>query len=77
MTARLTAQQLADQWNTRYPIGTPVTAYPSLRPEDDPTDERLVTHTRSTASVLGGRTAVVWVDGHGACIALSHVDPVQ
>ncbi|MFG2307639.1 hypothetical protein ACGFS9_02950 [Streptomyces sp. NPDC048566] len=63
-------------WNARYPIGTPVTAYPGVRPEEGE-GERLATRTRSEAQVLGGHTAVVWVDGHGACIALSHVDPVQ
>lgn len=76
--APLTDQQHATgQWNARYPIGTPVTAYPGARPEDDPTGERLTTRTRSEAQILGGHTAVVWVDGHGACIALTHVDPVQ
>ncbi|WTC56868.1 hypothetical protein OH715_16980 [Streptomyces cellulosae] len=65
------------QWNSRYPIGTPVTAYPGLRPEDDPAADRLITRTRSEAQALGGHTAVVWVDGHDACVALSHVDPVQ
>ncbi|MFD4572066.1 hypothetical protein ACFWNK_01955 [Streptomyces sp. NPDC058417] len=64
----------ADHWNARYPIGTPVTAYPGVRPEDGD-DERLDTRTRSEAQVLGGHTAVVWVDGHSACIALTHVDP--
>ncbi|MFE5514501.1 hypothetical protein ACFQ9J_28600 [Streptomyces sp. NPDC056529] len=64
----------ADEWNRLYPVGTPVTAYPGCRPEDDPHDERLVTRTRSKAEVLGGHTDVVWVDGHGACIALTHVD---
>ncbi|GGY81407.1 hypothetical protein GCM10010327_10100 [Streptomyces nitrosporeus] len=65
----------ADRWNSQYPVGTPVTAYPGCRPEDDPKAERLVTRTRSTASVLGGHTAVVWVDGHSSCISLTHVDP--
>lgn len=65
------------EWNTRYPIGTSVIAYPGARPEDDPNDERLVTRTRSEAQMLDGHTAVVWVDGHGACIALTHVDPVH
>lgn len=65
-----------DLWNARYPIGTPVTAYPGVRPEDGP-GECLNTRTRRVAQVLGGHTAVVWVDGHGACIALSHVNPVQ
>ncbi|WP_435285171.1 hypothetical protein [Streptomyces bacillaris] len=65
----------ADKWNSLHPVGTPVTAYPGFRPEDDPKCTRLVTRTRSTASVLGGHTAVVWVEGHSACISLTHVDP--
>jgi hypothetical protein len=67
----------AEQWNAMYPVGTPVLAYPGARPEDFPNDKRLVTRTRSKASVLGGHTDVVWVDGHSACISLSHVDPVS
>ena len=65
----------SEEFNARYPIGTPVVAYPACRPEDDPNDERLITRTRSAAETLGGHTAVVWVDGHSACIALTHVDP--
>jgi hypothetical protein len=64
----------AAEFNALYPIGTPVVAYPGCRPEDDANDERLVTFTRSKAEVLGGHTDVVWVDGHGACIALTHID---
>ncbi|MFE0353651.1 hypothetical protein ACFW2I_09165 [Streptomyces nigra] len=67
----------AETFNSRYPVGTPVFAYPGARPEDFPNDRRLVTRTRSKASVLGGHTDVVWVDGHSACIALSHVDVVS
>jgi hypothetical protein len=70
MTART-----VNEWNARYPVGTPVVAYPVGRPEDFPNDERIVTRTRSKASVLGGHTAVVWVEGHSACINLTHVDP--
>lgn len=66
----------ADEWNARYPIGTPVLAYPGCRPEDDCDDERLVTCTRSKAEVLGGHTDVVWVDGHDSCISLTHIDVV-
>lgn len=66
----------AEQFNALYPIGTPVVAYPGCRPEDDSNDERLVTRTRSKAEVLGGHTDVVWVDGHEACVALTHIDPV-
>jgi hypothetical protein len=67
----------AEQWNALYPVSTLVFAYPGARPEDDATDERLVTRTRSKATVLGGHTDVVWVDGHSACISLTHVDPVS
>ncbi|MFI1166493.1 hypothetical protein ACH4UM_23555 [Streptomyces sp. NPDC020801] len=63
----------ADAWNRAHPVGTPVVAYPGARPEDIPSARRIETTTRSRASVLGG-TAVVWVHGHGACIALDHVD---
>jgi hypothetical protein len=66
----------AEQWNALYPVGTPVLAYPGARPEDFPNDRRLVTRTRSRASVLGGHTDVVWVDGHSACIALTHIDVI-
>ncbi|MFF1709249.1 hypothetical protein [Streptomyces sp. NPDC058268] len=76
--ARLEAQNALHRqvarWNAAHPIGTPVSAYPGARPEDDRNDERLDTATRSKAQVLGGHTAVVWVDGHSACIALSHID---
>jgi hypothetical protein len=65
----------AAEFNSRYPVGTPVLAYPGIRPEDGP-GERLVTCTRSVAQVLGGHTDVVWVDGHGACIALTHIDVI-
>ncbi|MEH0657673.1 hypothetical protein QA860_08000 [Streptomyces stelliscabiei] len=66
----------ADDFNARYQVGTLVFAYPGARPEDYPQATRLVTKTRSRASVLGGHTDVVWVDGHSACIALTHVDVV-
>jgi len=67
----------ADEFNALYEVGVPVFAYPGARPEDFPSDRRLVTRTRSRASVLGSHTDVVWVDGHSACIALSHVDVVS
>lgn len=45
-------------------------------PDPDCTDlcRRVETRARSRASVLGGHTPVVWVDGHAACIALTHID---
>jgi len=67
----------AETFNSRHKVGTPVFAYPGCRPEDAPSDRRLVTRTRSVAQVLGGHTDVVWVDGYSSCIALSHVDVVS
>ncbi|MGW8679563.1 hypothetical protein ACWGNN_00590 [Streptomyces sp. NPDC055817] len=64
----------AARFNDHYPVGTPVNAYPGCRPEDGH-GTRIETVTRSRATVLGGHTAVVWVEGHSACIALSHIDP--
>jgi hypothetical protein len=63
-------------WNAQHPVGTPVVAYPGARPEHDRNATRIVTKTRSAAEVLGGHTPVVWVEGHEACIALTHVDTV-
>jgi hypothetical protein len=67
----------ADEFNALYEVGVPVFAYPGARPEDIPSTRRLVTRTRSKATVLGGHTAVVWVEDYGSCIALSHVDVVS
>lgn len=67
----------AEEFNSRYPVGTPVFAYPGARREDVPSARRLVTRTRTAASVLGGHTDVVWVEDYSSCIALSHVDPVS
>ncbi|MGY5634148.1 hypothetical protein ACW7N6_38045 [Streptomyces sp. UC1A3] len=59
-------------WNRRYPEGTPVRYWTGARE-----GEGAVGETRSAASVLEGHTAVVWVTGHSACVALSHVQPVR
>ncbi|MEU2340113.1 hypothetical protein ABZ608_42420 [Streptomyces sp. NPDC013172] len=66
----------AAEFNALYEVGVPVFAFPGARPEDDAKATRLVTRTRSKASLLSGHTDVVWVDGHSACIALTHVDVV-
>lgn len=68
----------AETFNVRYKVGTPVFAYPGARPEDIPSARRLVTRTRTEAQSVGlDREGVVWVDGHGAYIALTHVDVVS
>ena len=65
----------AEQFNARYPVGTLVFAYPGCRPEDGP-GTRLVTRTRTEAQVSASGDPVVWVEGEGAYISLTHIDPV-
>jgi hypothetical protein len=68
----------AETFNSRYPVGTLVFAYPGARPEDIPSARRLVTRTRSEAHEVGlDRDGVVWVEGEGSYISLTHVDPVS
>jgi hypothetical protein len=67
----------AEQWNALYPVGTFVFAYPGVRPEDDRNARRLVTRTRTKAQMSASGDPVVWVDGEGSYICLTHVDPVS
>ncbi|CAM5389703.1 hypothetical protein STENM36S_06304 [Streptomyces tendae] len=64
-----------DQWNARYPVGTLVFAYLGCRPEDG-SGTRLVTRTRTEAQLSASGDPVVWVEGEGSYICLTHVDPV-
>lgn len=71
----------ADQFNERFPVGTPVIAYPGVRPEYAATIgmsgvPRLETCTRSRAWNLGHGEPVVAVDGYAGGISLDHVDIV-
>jgi hypothetical protein len=66
----------AEQWNAKYPVGTLVFAYPGFRPEDASDARRLVTKTRTAAQVSASGDPVVWVEGEGSYICLTHVDPV-
>jgi len=67
----------AEQFNARFPVGTAVFAYPGARPEDIPSTRRLVTRTRTKAQQSNSGDSVVWVEGEGSYICLSHVDPVS
>lgn len=66
----------AEQFNALYPVGTPVFAYPGFRPEDASDARRLATRTRTAAQVSASGDPVVWVEGEGSYICLTHVDPV-
>lgn len=64
----LVEQSAVDAWNAANPVGTPVRYWTGMR--KGPGEASV---TRTEASVLGGHTAVVWVEAEGACIALTHV----
>jgi hypothetical protein len=62
-------QRLVDDWNAKYPVGTPVTYYYAKDPLIEPRHSR----TRSEAQLLAGHTAVVWLEGVAGCWALDCV----
>jgi len=66
----MSPQEKVAHWNESHPVGTPVRFWAGVREGDGKVGE-----TRGPASVLGGRTAIVWVAGCGSCVALTHVDP--
>jgi hypothetical protein len=68
---RLTPAERAEAWNLTYPEGTPVRYWTGAR-EGAGQKGR----TRSAAWVTEGHTAVVFVTGHGAWIALTHVESI-
>ncbi|MEU6712974.1 hypothetical protein ABZ897_15950 [Nonomuraea sp. NPDC046802] len=69
------AAELVEAWNARYQVGQPVRYWTGFR--DGPlADEPKFSRTRTLAQLLGGHTAVVWMDGEGSCVGLSHVDPI-
>ncbi|WP_433357653.1 hypothetical protein ACQP25_44685 (plasmid) [Microtetraspora malaysiensis] len=70
-------QKIVDDWNARVPVGTPVRYWTGEREGDGKTGR-----TRSAAYLLGassdtpGHTPVVFVEGAGSCIGLTHVQEI-
>lgn len=58
-------------FNIYHPVGTPVRYWTGALE-----GEGVESKTTTPAQLLGGHTAVVWVEGHAACVALSHVLPI-
>jgi hypothetical protein len=58
-------------WNLAFPVGTPVRYWSGVRE-----GEGVASRTRTLAEVLGGHTAVVWLEAGGGAVALSHVEPI-
>lgn len=74
--AKAEGQAQADEFNRRYPVGTPVIAFPLTRPEDNDPHffKQLETVTRTPAWILGHGDPVVSVEGYAGGICLTHVD---
>jgi hypothetical protein len=73
MTGRIkTPEQLEQQvsnWNAAYPVGTRV-YFDSVRRRQGEFK------TATPAEILGGHTAVVWLEGYTGCVALDALEPV-
>lgn len=65
------AQSRVDSWNATVAVGDRV-EYRSCPSNRKPT---FVGKTRCPAQVLGGHTAVVWLEGFRGCVALTHCRP--
>jgi len=62
-------EKQCEVWNRACPIGTEVNYHPVIgRPE------YRTRKTRSFAQVLGGHTAVIWLEGESGCVALDAVE---
>lgn len=62
------ATLFANAFSIAYPIGTRVRYWTGPRE-----GEGTLSAIRSEARIIGS-TPVVWVDGHGSCISLSHIE---
>lgn len=63
----------AGAFNIRHAVGQRVRYWKGAC-EGEPTG---VARTSTKASVLGGHTAVVWLEGVSGCVALTHIEPLE
>lgn len=63
------AEKMVREWNEKHGVGQGV-----IVQRDDGTATR--TTTRSEAQVLGGHTAVIWLEGIAGCFALDRVTAI-
>lgn len=64
--SRSGAERQCAKWNAKHPAGADVVLTTDA-------GQKIETKTRSAASVLGGHSAVVWLDGFAGCWSLSSV----
>lgn len=70
LSAKAAAREVA-RWNAKCPIGTSVRVWTG--PREGPGE---LTTARTPAEVNAANVPVQWFEGHGSCIALSHVEIV-
>jgi hypothetical protein len=63
--------EMIKRWNSKYPVGTPVTRFKLIHPLAEPQ----ATKTRSEAWLMGGHTAMVMVEGVSGGVCLESVVP--
>jgi hypothetical protein len=61
-------QKEVDEFNQKYKVGDPILYYSIIAQSEPP----VVTRVRTTARILGGHTAVVWLEDVSGCVACSH-----
>lgn len=64
-------EKAVERFNEAHEIGTEVRYWTGMREGDGK-----LSKTRTLAQMLSGHTAVVWIEDHGACIALTHIEAV-
>lgn len=65
-----TQERLVAAWNETHPVGCKVEVTRDR-------GETQQTTTRSEAQMLGGHTAVIWLDGIAGCYALERVKAIE
>lgn len=70
----ITIEEVAERWNEKNPIGTPVKRYLFTNPRSD---EAGNTKTRSKAWVMGGHSVVVLVDGVSGAVDIDCLQPLE
>ena len=65
-------QRECDRWNKANPVGTTVKYHPVIRGP-----KFAITTTKSTAYVLSGHTAVLFVEGISGCVAMDACEPIE
>lgn len=63
--------EAVERWNNHHLVGTPVRYWPGARE-----GAGIESITRTPAQMLGGHSAVVWVEGYSSCIFLTHVEAI-